>query len=98
MASKKTDQAILRNGKNGNFWNVILKALDSDIKQLKAREDSGDFDNMPADQYKLEIKLLKEERKHLEKLKVLPDRLIEDLESPPSPDPDLDPYHRPEDF
>ena len=94
---KKDKQEILRQGKNSDFWRVIVEALKESKEYLQKITDSDDLKELPADQYKVENELLKAKRKYLDKLSELPDNLILWLENPDNKKPNFDPYSTIED-
>ncbi len=74
------EQEVLKQGKGGSFWQVIVGYIDKNIEELQAQEDGQDLKDLPADQYKLESQILKAKKSYLKELKKY---LIEihDLES-----------------
>ena len=90
----ETIQEILRLGAEGDFWELLLKALKDSKKQLKKLLDDDDPD-LPAEMYKFERELLKAKVEYIDKLLKLPETLIVWLENPNNIAKDFDPYEKP---
>ena len=97
-ADSKNIQEVLRQGLNTEFWQIIAQAIDDNIENPQEQMDSDKLFALPPDQYKLENEILKEKRRHYQKLKELPLTLISWLQNPNQNEPNLDPYHVKEDF
>ncbi len=97
-ADSKNIQEVLRQGMNTEFWQIITQAIDDNIENLQEQMDSDKLLALPPDQYKLENEVLKEKRRHYQKLKELPLILIDWLQNPNQNEPELDPYATSEDF
>lgn len=96
---KKNIQQVLKQGLKDDFWDILTQALKQDLKDVNRDLDSDDLSNMPANEYKVECEVLKEKRRFIEKMLHLPDRIIEDMETPPTAaeeDEDPDPYPKDE--
>lgn len=89
-------QEILKNGKKGEFWGIIIEAINDSIKILQERSKDSEFKKLPADEYKLENEIINAKIDFLEKLKEMPDSVIEWLNEPESQNFDIDPYERPD--
>lgn len=91
---------VLRLGKGTEFWKLIGMALDDSIAHLQAEQDSNDIFELPAEQYKVMVELLKAKRKYLAHLKNLPDTLIEFLTEPAGnlEEKNFDPYYTEEEL
>jgi len=92
QAKKATSQEILRLGMDGDFWQLIVSALQDSKENLRNLLDSDDLKDLPADQYKLESEILKSKIKYIDKLSELPKNLIAWHENPDNTEKDFDPY------
>ena len=84
MTEQEIENAIriLRDGKDGKFWQLMCDALDDSIAHLRKEQDGTDINSLPADEYTAMAELLKAKQKYLAHLKGLPDFLINDLSEP----------------
>lgn len=102
MKTPKDEQTILEQGQNGEFWRLILKYIDANVKHIEAML-SGDTElpngqmmkDLPADEYKIQNEIFREKKSYLEKLKNLPVAIIESLNEPETQDQNLDVYRDP---
>lgn len=95
--SSEDKSQILRLGMQTDFWRIITEKLEENIEHLNELEDSDDMADLPPDQYKLEVALLKAKRKYIRKLIDLPQVLIEFLANPEADSFNLDPYETADD-
>lgn len=94
-------KALLKTGQTTEFWKLICEALDDSIKHLQREQDGEDIKDLPAEQYKLEVELLKAKRKYLEHLKGLPETLIAHITQPAAnleEEDNPDPYYSPKEL
>jgi len=94
MARKSDEKEILKRGKETLFWKIICEAINKRIETLQELEESENFEELPADQYKLKSQLVKAERKHLKIMKDYPDILMGRFGTPKNTDIELDPYDK----
>ena len=79
----------------GDFWQLIIEALNDNKEDLQKQADSEDLKELSPEQYKLENELLKAKRKYLDKLSELPATLISWLKNPNTEKPEsFDPYDK----
>ena len=69
-----------------------MQALDDSKASIQSLVDGDDLAELPPDQYKLQMELYKAKKAYLEKLKDLPETLIEWLTSPDTARENFDPY------
>jgi len=85
-------EAILDQGVQGDFWQVIVDALNESIEHIENSANDEEFKNLPAEQYKLENELVKAKIKYLKQLKNTPQNIKSWLTSPDSKTTNFDPY------
>ena len=89
-----TIREVIKDGVKGDFWRVIVQALNKLQESLQAEQDNDAIKELPAEQYKLESEIFKAKRKYLKELADFPATLLEDLEDfvDNRNDSPLDPY------
>jgi len=90
----KNIQAILREGKSSEFWQVICAFLDEDIEKHKAELMSDEFFTAPAEQYKVQAEVIKNHILDLQTLKDFPDECIIELDEPDQTETEYDPFEK----
>ena len=95
---KENIKEILASGAKGEFWGIIVDALDETIEHLLSELNGDAITTLPPEQYKLENELLKTKIAYLKKLKNFPQTLGEWATTPDQKTPNFDPYSIPEDF
>lgn len=88
----------MRQGEKTDFWNLILQSIDDSIEHIRKEQASDIFEDLPAEQYKVQNELLKAKIKYLEQMKNQPSIIIEDVENPDEEKQNFDPYSIPKDF
>lgn len=84
---------ILKQGKQTEFWKLILDAIEESREYITDQLEDESMDDLPPEQYKFMVKTLQSKKKFLDVLKKTPDNLISWLETPPSERPkNFDPY------
>jgi len=78
----QTNIEILKQGQKGDFWQLILESLEESVNYIRLQQESEEFENLPADQYKLQDRVMKNKIKYLEHMQDLPQFLIEELKDP----------------
>jgi len=92
---------LLKVGQTTEFWILICEALDDSIEHLQSEQDGEEVKDLPAEQYKLEVELLKAKRKYLKHLKNLPNGIIAYITQPEvnlEENENSDPYYTPEEL
>lgn len=85
-------EAILEAGVSSEFWEIICAVLEESRDALQAYQDSDEFRELPAEQYKIENELLRAKRVYLDMLKRTPDNLRSWLTTPDNKVENFDPY------
>lgn len=88
----ETKQEILKQGMKGDFWKIIVDALEDSITNLRKTQDGESLKGLPADQYKVENELLKAKIKYSQKLQNMPKDLVSWYENPDQKKEGYDPY------
>jgi hypothetical protein len=88
----KTKQEILKQGMKGDFWKILVDALEDSVTNLRGIQDSEDLMELSADQYKVESELLKAKIKYSKRLQKMPEDLISWYEDPENKKEEFDPY------
>lgn len=98
--SKKsaTDLAIIRQGATSEFWKLICKIVDENIRLVEEQMESENMDDLPADEYKVMSQVLKLKKKMYLSLKDLPKSFLESKKLPDQSTPNFDPYGSAKDF
>lgn len=92
---KLTKQEILRQGAKGEFWKLIVVALEESKRYLQKLQDDEGMKDLPAEQYKLMNELIKAKKDYLDMLIKTPENIISWLETPDEDKRDFDPYEKP---
>ena len=85
---------VLRIGKGGEFWKLIVEALQESIDFIQEQMDSDELKELTAEQYKLTNELFKAKKQYLATLMKTPDNLISWLGTPDNERKDFDPYEK----
>ena len=96
--NKQEIKDILDAGKQSEFWRIICRGIDETIEGLEALRDSDVFEDLKADEYKIQSELIKARISHLKRLKEFPDNVFEELVGIKQSDQNFDPYSNSEDF
>lgn len=89
---------ILKDGYQGEFWQLLVQSIDEKIEGVQASLDGDDFREYPAEDYKIEREILKAQKSDLEALKELPNSIFSSISDEPDDDDEADPYRRARDF
>ena len=92
MIKESAKQEILRQGQEGEFWQIIIGYIKESKGHLRNEQDSDELKSLPADQYKVENELLKAKIKYLDKLIEYPNTIIGWLQNPDNETINHDPY------
>ena len=88
----QSKQEILRQGQQGDFWQIILDFIKQSREHLRNEMDADQLRDLPADQYKVENELLKAKIKYLDRLADYPNTIIGWLQNPSNEEKNYDPY------
>lgn len=83
---------ILRQGKESQFWKIILEAIFESIDDIQKKIDAPELKDLPAEQYKFVVEGFKDKKEFLLTLTKTPDNLLSWLGTPDNEKPDFDPY------
>lgn len=98
IKGNRSIQDILRDGKESEFWDILVDSLEHKIDDLR-EEQAQDIGALPAAEYKLTNEVLLAKIDFLKKLQELPDEIVESLNDIDEEDEnDPDPYSHPKDF
>jgi len=89
---KESSQEILRQGKQTEFWRLIVEAIEESKKNIQAQQDGADISTLPADQYKHQNEIFKAKKHFLDMLINTPDNIISWLQDPDNSERNFDPY------
>jgi len=87
-----TKQELLKIGKQGEFWKIIVDTLEESKDYIQEQQDSEELKELTAEQYKFQNEIFKAKKKFLEILINTPDNIITWLEKPTSERKEFDPY------
>lgn len=90
---KKAIQEVLKQGADGQFWEIICQDLQETIDATQQVLDSGQFSDLEASEYKIKIEVLRQQKEDRLFILKLPENLVNDLD-----DPDFFARNREEDF
>lgn len=90
----ESQQAILEMGTKTDFWKLICEFVDKSIAIVERERDSEELMDLPADQYKFAMELIKTKIKYLKRIKEYPDIIITSLEKVDSEEEDFDPFEK----
>lgn len=80
--TSQSKQEILRQGQQSDFWRIILEYITESKEHLRQEQASDELKDYPADQYKVEMELLKAKIKYLDNLANYPNTIIGWLQNP----------------
>lgn len=83
---------ILKQGKQTEFWRIILDTLEESREDIQNKQDGGDIAELSAEQYKFRNELFKAKKEFINALKNTPDNLISWLTKPENERQNFDPY------
>lgn len=92
MTDSETKRKILQQGQQNDFWQIILEYIKESKEHLRNEQASDNLKDYPADQYKIEMELLKAKIKYLDKLADYPNAIIGWLQNPNTKEQNFDPY------
>jgi len=72
--------------------------MDIRLSQLEQERNSEDLEMLPADQYKLQVEIIKAKQKYLRELKELPQAIIDSMQVSTANAPQQDVYRTAKDF
>lgn len=99
MSEKDISQSsIIRQGLSSPFWQIICKGIDDNIKAIEKETEDERMDELPAEEYKIMMEVLKMKKRYLLKLKDYPGFLLENSKQPVQTTPNYDPYNTASDF
>lgn len=100
MKDDKHIEKILREGAVSEFWEIIKEALDENIENVDRMilTELEDLEDMPAEEFKIRLSILREKKKHYAMLKGTPYLIVQSLGEPEKLIDDLDVYDKKEDF
>lgn len=91
-SSDITKIEILKAGKNSEFWNLIVDALEESREDIQKKQDGEDIAELSPEQYKFRNELFKAKKEMLETLTKTPENLISWLTKPEEERKNYDPY------
>lgn len=75
-------QDVLRQGAEGEFWQVICQRLQEHIDSVQTQLDSSELENLPAAEYKTLNEVLKSKKRDRIGIIDMPEVLVRELDSP----------------
>ena len=89
-----TKQEVLKQGQQGDFWQIICGFLEKSKEYLRNEQKSQDLKSLPAEEYKLQNELLMAKIEYLDMLKDYPNIIIGWLQNPNQEEVNWDVYDR----
>lgn len=80
--SDQSRMEILKQGMAGEFWSLILNALEESVEDLQNKADSDEMQSLTPEQYKFMNESIKAKKEYLRTLMRTPENLISWLERP----------------
>lgn len=96
--NRESIREIMRQGAASEFWQLVLEVLDQNIEHQQTMIEGDAIGDLGADEYKINMEVLKSRKRYLTMLKELPNTVILSLERPDQKEVILDPYYKPEEL
>ena len=90
----QSKQEILRQGQQGDFWQIIVGYLKESKEHLRNEQKGENMKSLPAEEYKLQNELLLARLEYLDRLSNYPNTIIGWLQNPDNETINHDPYEQ----
>jgi hypothetical protein len=95
-ASDPSKIEILKQGKQTEFWRIIIDALEESKEDIQKKQDSEDLKELSPELYKIYNELFKAKKQLIDTLIKTPDNIISWLTKPVTERQNFDPYDKEE--